>query len=104
MNALFYLPQRLEILYGLHSIQRADLEPFEQIEDETPALIIVHPNRWEDYGALLELYSPFHDSSFIFAYHRGPRSDSGLVWAYPDRTVFHYYLDQPNTFYRWPGE
>jgi hypothetical protein len=92
------------MLHGLYSISRADLAPFEQIEDETPALIIVHPHSWTDYGALLELHSPFHDSPFIFAYHRGPRSDRALVEAYPERTVFHYYVDTPNTFYRLPEE
>ncbi len=104
INLLFYLPPRLQMLHGLYSIERADLAPLQYIEDETPALIIVHPRRWEDFGALLELYSPFHDSPFIFAYHRGPRSDQALVEEFPGRTVFHYYLDDPYTFFRLPEE
>jgi len=85
-------------------MQRADLLPFSspQAQELTPALIVVHPNEWMEYGVLLELQDPFLDTPFIFIYSRGDRPDRAVEEAYPDRAVYHYYPDDPYTFYKTP--
>lgn len=100
-----YSPVRLGGMFGLYHIQRADLEPFltPQAQELTPALIVVHVVRdWTDYGALLELQTPFLDTPFIFIISRGEEKDQVAIQAFPERRVFHYYPDEPFTFYRQP--
>ncbi len=103
-NLLFYTPTRLNLMRGLYGMERSDLEPFLVAEKQglTPALIIVHPERWMPYGVLLDLQSPYLDSPFIFAYSRGARADAALAADFPDRKVFHYYPDEPYRFYTAP--
>lgn len=104
-NLVFYLPARLEKMYGLYGVQRSHLQPFlsQAAHDLTPALIIVHPQRdWVEYGTLLELQSPFLDSPFIFIYSRGPKVDNQVAREFPDRNTIHYYQDEPYTFYTAP--
>jgi hypothetical protein len=105
-NLVFYTPRRLAGLEGLYTISRARLKPFLTAEarEQTPALIIVHPESWMSYGALLELQSPYLDSPYIFVMSRGPLSDQALIADYPDRTVIHYYPDQPYVFYGKPRQ
>ncbi|MBC8332922.1 MAG: hypothetical protein H8E28_13155, partial [Anaerolineae bacterium] len=50
-------------------------------------------------AALLELSNPFFDAPFVFVYHRGPRSTSEIIAQFPERTVIHYYPDEPWVFY-----
>ena len=103
-NLIFYTPMRLQGMRGLYGMQRADLLPFSspQAQELTPALIVVHPNEWMEYGVLLELQDPFLDTPFIFIYSRGDRPDRAVEEAYPDRAVYHYYPDDPYTFYKTP--
>ncbi|MCS6907532.1 MAG: hypothetical protein RML93_06580, partial [Anaerolineales bacterium] len=60
-NLLFYTPLRLRGMFGLYGVTASRLRPFltEQAQALTPALVIVHPEHWTEYGALLELNSPF---------------------------------------------
>ncbi len=103
-NLIFYTPRRLAGLQGLYTISRSRLTPFSTAEAQglTPALVIVHPERWMSYGALLELQSPYLDTPFIFAMSRGTASDQALIADYSDRTVIHYYPDEPYVFYGRP--
>jgi hypothetical protein len=103
-NLAFYTPQRLEVMRGLYGMERADLEPFlaEEAQEKAPALIVVHPKVWMDYGVLLELGNPFLDTPFIFVYSRGVKADRLVVEAFPERTAYHYYPEEPNTFYSNP--
>ncbi len=105
-NLVFYTPRRLVGLQGLYTISRARLTPFltAEAQEQTPALVIVHPESWMSYGALLELQSPYLDSPFIFVMSRGPLSDQALIADYPERTVIHYYPDQPYVFYGKPRQ
>jgi 4-amino-4-deoxy-L-arabinose transferase-like glycosyltransferase len=100
-NLLFYTPLRLNGLYDLYGISRAQLAPFLRPEAQklTPALVIVHVERWMPYGALLELEDPFLDTPFIFAVSRGTEPDQHIAQSYPDRTVIQYYPDDPYHFY-----
>lgn len=100
-NLFFYTPTRLQGMRGLYQMSRANLAPFqtEEAQELTPALIIVHPKRWMNYGVLLELSNPFLDTPFIFVYSRGPRPDRDVATYFPDRTVYHYYPDDPYRFY-----
>lgn len=104
-NLVFYLPTRLAGMHGLYEMERADLMPFlsPEAQELTPALIVVHPERWMDYGVLLELQSPFLDTPFIFVFSRGAEADARVAEHFPDRNVFHYYPPgDPYTFYTAP--
>ena len=101
LNLVFYLPQRLNFMYGLYGISRARMAPFETPEAQalTPAVIIVHADRWMDYGALLELEDPFLTTPFIFTFGDQPGLAQVLRQLYPERGVYHYYPDEPYRFY-----
>jgi len=84
-NLIFYTPQRLQMMRGLYGMERADLAPFltPQAQELTPALIVVHPPNWMEYGVLLELQDPFLDTPFIFVFNRGPNADRKLAGSSP---------------------
>ena len=84
MNLLFYTPLRVGGMHGLYGISRLRLEPFltAEAQELTPALVIVHPDHWTEYGALLELQDPFLDTPFIFVYARGLGRD--MIPGRPD--------------------
>lgn len=100
-NLLFYIPMRLGNMRGLYGLERADQEPFlsQGAQEFTPALIIVHSERWMEYGALLDLEDPFLNTPFIFAWSNTPEIDDSLAQDFPDRAVFHYYPEEPYIFY-----
>jgi 4-amino-4-deoxy-L-arabinose transferase-like glycosyltransferase len=104
INLTLYLPNRLGGLYGLYDIEKADQQPFltTQAKALTPALIIVHSQRWMEYGALLDLENPELTSPFIFAWSSGASTDSMLANDFPDRTVYHYYPGRPLELYTAP--
>jgi len=104
LNLTLYLPIRLEGLFGLYSIERADQLPFEtpRVQALAPALVIVHVNRWMEYGALLDLENPELTTPFIFAWSNSPSTDSALAEAFPERKLYHYYPGQPFQLYREP--
>ena len=101
MSAVFYSPIRIGSLRGLYGIERAALQPFLTVDAQalTPALVIVHPENWREYAALLELSNPFFDAPFVFVYHRGPRSTNEIMTLFPQRTVVHYHPDEPWKLY-----
>jgi 4-amino-4-deoxy-L-arabinose transferase-like glycosyltransferase len=103
-DVLFYIPIRVGGMHGLYGIERADLAPFttQSAQELTPALVIVHPKKWTEYGALLELEDPFLDTPYIFIYASGAEIDQTVAADFPDRTVIHYYPDQPFVFYPRP--
>lgn len=106
-STVFYvIPLRLNSMHALYGIQRADLLPFtgEAALEKTPALVIVHPNHWTDYGALLELQDPFWDTPFVFVWSRGPRADAAVASLFPQRHVYHYYPDAPYSLYTRPRQ
>ena len=103
-NLVYYTPQRLAGLRGLYGMELADLDPFitEQARDLTPALIVVHPKNWMEYGVLLDLQSPDLDSEFIFIFSRDQQSDEALHADFPERDFYHYYPQEPNILYTAP--
>ncbi len=104
-NIFIYTPIRLGSLYGLYGARRAQLEPFltPEAKDLTPALIIVHPQEdWIEYGTLLELSNPYHNTPFVFIYNRGEENNQQVIRKFPERSVFHYYPDEPYRFYTAP--
>jgi hypothetical protein len=100
-NILYYVPLRVGGMHGLYGVQRARLEPFLEPATQalTPALIIVHPKKWTEYGALLELENPMLNTPFIFVYTGGTLDDQAVAAAFPQRTVYHYYPAEPYEFY-----
>ena len=105
-NLWFYLPARMQTMYGLYGVSRRHAEPFlaSNAQELTPALIVVHTSKqWIEYGTLIDLETPFLDSPFIFVISRGLDVDETVAAHFPDRTVYHYYpADQPFTFYTAP--
>lgn len=94
-NLVFYLPLRLNSMYNLYTMSRADLAPFltAEAQAQTPALVIVHTERWMSYGVLIDLENPELTSPYIFAWSRGESVDSSLARYFPERRVIHYYPD-----------
>ncbi len=93
-NVLFYLPFRLQKMYGLYDIRRSKLAILQtpQAQQLAPGLIIVHIHKsWVEYGTLLELQDPFLTTPFIVALSRGPVVDAQLAQSVTDRRVYHYY-------------
>lgn len=103
-NLLFYTPVRVGGMHGLYGVNRSRLYPFltPQAQEITPALVIVYPDRWTEYGALLQLQDPFLNTPFLFVISRGIGPDSALANDYSERTVIHYYTDEPYIFYTAP--
>jgi hypothetical protein len=95
---------RLRSLYNLYGISRQSQAPFltESARALTPALIIVHSERWMSYGALLDLEDPDLGSPFIFAWNMDDEIDARVAKRYPNRAVYHYYPEQPGIFYTNP--
>jgi hypothetical protein len=104
-NLFTYLPDRLWEMHGLYNINRSMLEPFYTVEAQKiqPALIIVHTQKeWTEYGGLLELQNAQLTTPFIFALHRNDAVFSDFYEVFPERKIYHYYLDKPFTFYTLP--
>lgn len=103
-NIIYYAPTRLSNLRGLYGMEGSDLRPFlnEQALDLTPALIVVHPKNWMEYGVLLDLQSPDLDSPFIFILSHNKESDDALRDDFPERDFYHYYPSDPFVFYTSP--
>jgi len=104
-NLTAYLSPRLDRMRGLYGVSRRHLDPFQTDEAQqlAPALVIVHPQKkWIEYGTLIELQDPYLDTPFIFIITRGPEVDQGVAAFFPDRALFHYYRDEPYTFYTGP--
>ena len=103
INLMLYLPIRLEGMFGLYNIEKADQQPFlsQSTQALAPALVIVHSGRWMEYGALLDLENPELTSPFIFAWSISTKTDAILGTDFPNRRVYHYYPEQP--FQLYPG-
>ncbi|MHB0989433.1 MAG: STT3 domain-containing protein [Bellilinea sp.] len=104
-NLRYYLPWRFQQMIQLYGISREQLEPFQQpaAVSLTPALVIVHQMQtWREYAVLLELADPYLDTPFIFTYSRGSEQDQSVIDAYPQRSVYHYYADDPFALYKTP--
>ncbi len=104
LNMIFYTPLRLGGMVGLFGIDTTRLAPFTQAAEQglAPALIIVHPDDWREYGGLLSLQTPYLDTPFIFTISRGPNADQALTETFVDRRVYHYY-PEPYRFVEYPG-
>jgi hypothetical protein len=92
-NMLFHMPGRLNRMYGLYDISRAQMEPILEASDLTPAIVIVHADYWTDYGGLLELEDPFLTSPFLFTFGDEPDLSTVLRNNFPGRDIYHYYPD-----------
>lgn len=103
-NLVYYTPQRLGIMHGLYGMERGDLQPFltDQVKEFAPAVIVVHPKTWMEYGVLLDLQDHNLDAPFIFVFSRGDDEDRALKDIFPERGLFHYYPEEPNKFYTAP--
>ena len=103
-NLIYYTPLRLSNLRGLYGMEGSDLKPFlnEQAQDLTPALIVVHPKNWMEYGVLLDLQTPDLDSPFIFIFSSNQEKDEALRREFPERNFYHYYPSDPWIFYKSP--
>ena len=99
INLVFYLPPRLAAVTDLYGISGEMLAPFAQAEDLAPAVIVVHADYWTNYGGLLQLEDPFLQSLFIFVWGDQPGMLEQLRDLYPERSIYHYYPEEPGRFY-----
>lgn len=99
-NLAFYTPLRVGGMHALYGVRRSRLKPFQTIQAQalTPALVIVHPGHWTEYGTLLELQTPFLDTPFIFVISRGADNDAAIAANFPQRAAFDYYPNELYTF------
>lgn len=100
-NMIFYVPERIGGMRGLYGASRQQLVPFQTSGAgvHKPALIIVDTDEWREYAGLLELAHPLLDSPFIFIWHRGPISTATIAEAFPERTAYYYFPEEPWVFY-----
>ena len=102
-NFLYYLPLRLGMMNNLYNVGREYFQPFEANPQLAPALVIVYPQEdWIEYGRLLELSNPYHDTPFVFIMARGGGKEQAVIDLFTDRQVWYYYPDQPDLFYSAP--
>jgi hypothetical protein len=104
-NVVFYIPQRIGNMTGLYGINASRMQPFltQGAKDLSPALVIVHPQlEWTEYGALLDLTSPYLEDPIILTIQRGQELNEKVAAAFPERTTYHYYTDEPFKFYLSP--
>lgn len=106
LNIVNYLPKRLTGLRGLYGITASQLTFLQSdaVQKLAPALIIIHPqDNWLEYGALLDISSPFLDSPIVIAYNRGSELNKLAGDYLSDRQVLHYYPTMyPETLYITP--
>lgn len=100
-----YTPARLYEIKSHYGFTQVDLEPFRtpEAQELTPALILLHAVDWWDYGVYLHLQDPRLTTPFIFAWvspNEAPITELAPYAA--DRTVYHYYPDEPGKFYFLP--
>jgi 4-amino-4-deoxy-L-arabinose transferase-like glycosyltransferase len=107
-NLVFYLPLRLRGMVGLYGVKRSNLDPFLAAEAQgfTPALVIVHPDHWAEYGGLLEIQSPFNDDPLLIVITRSEQNNAILTRDFADsgRTIYHYNTTNPGVFFTIAGE
>jgi 4-amino-4-deoxy-L-arabinose transferase-like glycosyltransferase len=103
-SLFFYTPNRLQLMYRLFGIGRAELSAFQAVQDQalTPALIFVDAERWMPYAIYTDLETPELTSPFIFAWSIGPNTDASVASHFPDRAVYYYYPDEPGVLYPSP--
>jgi hypothetical protein len=101
VDLVFYLPARIAGMRHLYGISRQAMAPFEAAHLGR-ALIIVHPeHHWTEYGTLLTLGPPFASTDdTLLAIFLGDDQDAALARDFPDRILYHYYTNEPSTFYR----
>lgn len=102
LNVIYYIPGRIGPMQGLFGTSRQQLVPLQSAGAEiaTPALIIVDTDEWRAYAGLLELANPMLDSPLIFIWSRGPKSNTAVIEAFPERNVYYYRPDDPWIFYK----
>lgn len=103
LNCIFYLPVRVGKMQGLYGITRTHLVPLQQA-DLKNALVLVHSDSWHRYGTLLMLASPFSPNDVLVAWGINPELNVQVIRDFSDRSVYHYYPDDPHTLYLEPRQ
>ena len=106
-NMFFHAPKRLMDTHDFYEVDASVLDLFltPEAQELTPALVLVHSEKWRDYAVLLDLADPYLETPFIFAW-ADLEGDTGenLSEAFPARTLYHYYPDAPGKFYTSPRD
>ncbi|HWQ45585.1 MAG TPA: hypothetical protein VN376_01895 [Longilinea sp.] len=101
-NLISYLPERLQGMYGLYGANETRLSIFTNpaTAPETPAVVIVHIHEsWIEYGALLDLSTPYLDTPYVITLNMGEDNNQIVNDAFPDRYIYEY--DPSGDFYHF---
>jgi len=89
LNTLTYLRGRVGDWHNLYNINRQPIEAVQAERQTDHVLILVHGNRWIQYGALMSLNSPWLDGPFVVAHYANPAVIPSIVSLFPDREVLY---------------
>jgi hypothetical protein len=89
LNALSYLPDRIGEWHNLYSINRDPIEAVQAAQQSDHVLVLVHGNRWIQYGALMSLSSPWLDGPIVVAHYADPAVVPSIISLFPDREVLY---------------
>jgi len=98
-GTLPYAPARIRGIQSRYGFTQAALEAFRtpEAQELAPALVLIHPAEWKDYGVYLNLEDPYLTTPFIFAW-AAPAEAGRLENAFPGRTVYRYNPQNPGIF------
>jgi hypothetical protein len=90
LNALTYLPTRLNDWHGLYDITREPLDRLAELQESERALVIIRGGHWIEYAAFFAFNSPWYDDPVIAAHDVNEDYTSQLIEHFSDREVWFY--------------
>jgi hypothetical protein len=89
LNVLTYLPDRIGDWNNLYTINRKPIEAVQAVRQTNHVLVLVHGNRWIQYGALMSLSTPWLDGPTVVAHYIDPTTVPSIVDQFPDREIIY---------------
>lgn len=90
LNALTYLPARLNDWRGLYDITREPLDKLAELQETERVLVIVRGGHWIEYAEFFAFNSPWYDDPVVAAHDIDQDYTSRLIAHFSDREVWFY--------------